>query len=226
MLKTYLLCLVLLASASFSFAQQKHAGKKSNDWQPLFAADLSNASFPEGVWTVENGVLTASEDKAIWSNKQYQNFVLDLDFKTAAGTNSGVIVYCTDTANWIPHSVEIQIADDYSEEWSKSPKTWQCGAIFGHLAASKQKVVKKPGEWNHFTITCKGPLLTVVLNGQKVTQMDMRKWTSAKTNPDGSEIPSWLSTPFAELPTVGYIGLQGKHAGAPIWFRNVRIKPL
>jgi hypothetical protein len=31
--------------------------------------------------------------------------------------------------------------------------------------------------------------------------------------PDGSEIPSWLSTPFAELPTHGNIGLQGKHAG-------------
>src|SRR6478672_6851670 len=155
---------------------------KSAGWQPLFAADLSDASYPQGVWTIENGVLTASEDQAIWSNKQYKNFVLDLDFKTAPGTNSGVIVYCTDTADWIPHSVEIQIADDYADEWSKSPKTWQCGAIFGHLAANKQKVVKKPGEWNHYTLTCQGQQLTVVLNGQKVTQMDMRKWTSAKKN--------------------------------------------
>jgi hypothetical protein len=224
--KSFLLCFAFFACSFVAFAQQKSTKKSAAKWQPLFAADLSNASFPEGVWTMENGVLTASEDKAIWSNTQYQNFMLDLDFKTADGTNSGVIVYCTDTANWIPHSVEIQIADDHSEQWSKSPKTWQCGAIFGHLAANKQKVVKKPGEWNHYTITCKGPMISVVLNGEKVTEMDMRKWTSAKTNPDGSEIPSWLSTPFAELPTVGYIGLQGKHAGAPIWFRNVRIKQL
>jgi hypothetical protein len=56
--------------------------------------------------------------------------------------------------------------------------------------------------------------------------MDMSLWTSAKTNPDGSEIPSWLSTPFAELPTQGRIGFQGKHAGAPIWFRNIRIREL
>jgi hypothetical protein len=208
-------CLAALAQATMA-----------GGWQPLFAADLSDASYPAGVWTVENGVLTASEDQTIWASKQYENFVLDLEFKTAPGTNSGVIVYCTDTANWIPHSVEIQIADDYSEQWSKSPKTWQSGAIFGHLAANKQKVVKKPGEWNHYTITCKGKQITVELNGQKVTDMDMSKWTSAKTNPDGSEIPSWLSTPFAELPTRGYIGLQGKHAGAPIWFRNVRIKQL
>ena len=215
-------CAALLTGAAQTTTAKNHTA----GWQPLFAADLSDASFPQGVWTATDGVLTATEDQAIWSNKQYENFVLDLDFKTAAGTNSGVIVYCTDTANWIPHSVEIQIADDYSKEWSESPKTWQCGAIFGHLAATKQKVVKQPGEWNHYTITCKSQQLTVVLNGQKVTNMDMRKWTSAKTNPDGSEIPSWLSTPFAELPTAGYIGLQGKHAGAPIWFRNVRIKAL
>jgi hypothetical protein len=54
----------------------------------------------------------------------------------------------------------------------------------------------------------------------------MDLWTSATKNPDGSEIPSWLSTPFNQLKTKGYIGLQGKHAGAPIYFRNVKIKEL
>jgi hypothetical protein len=225
MVKQLLLGIAFFVCSNITTAQESGT-KAGNNWQPLFAADLSNAAYPKGVWTFEKGVLTASEDQAIWSDKQYENFMLDLEFKTAPGTNSGVIVYCTDTANWIPNSVEIQIADDYSEEWSKSPTTWQCAAIFGHMAATKQKVVKKPGEWNHFTITCKGQQVTVELNGQKVTDMDMRKWTSAKQNPDGSEIPSWLNRPFAELDTKGYIGLQGKHAGAPIWFRNVRIKQL
>ena len=43
---------------------------------------------------------------------------------------------------------------------------------------------------------------------------------------DGSEIPSWLSKPLADLPTQGHIGFQGKHAGAPIYFRNIKIKEL
>jgi hypothetical protein len=47
-----------------------------------------------------------------------------------------------------------------------------------------------------------------------------------KKNPDGSDIPSWLSTPFAELSTKGKIGFQGKHAGAPIWFRKIKVKEL
>ncbi len=196
-----------------------------NKWEPLFDKELSNAIYPEGVWTCENGVLTASEDQCIFTKKEYENFVLDLEFKTADGTNSGVIVYCSDYKDWIPNSVEIQIADDFSEEWSKADKTWQCAAIFGHLAASESRV-KEPGEWNKMTVTCKGKDISVKLNGKVVTEMDMSLWTSAKKNPNGTDIPSWLSTPFAELATNGKIGLQGKHAGAPIWFRNVKIKEL
>src|SRR5512139_3200582 len=192
-------------------------------WVDLFKSDLSNAEFPAGIWTFADGILTASEDQCIWTNQDYSNFLLDLEFKTAPGTNSGVIVYASDTKDWIPNSVEIQIADDFAEQWAKSPATWHCGAIFGHLAPTKS-AVKKPGEWNRYIITCSGPLITVVLNGETVTEMDMRKWTSAKTNPDGSEIPAWLSRPKAELATKGRIGFQGKHAGAPIYFRNIRIK--
>jgi len=197
----------------------------SADWANLFKKDLSDASFPKGVWTFKDGILTASEDQVIWSAKEYTNFKLDLEFKTEDGTNSGVIVYCTNKENWIPNSVEIQIADDYAKKWAESPKTWQCGAIFGHLAPTKS-LVKKPGEWNRYTITCKGKKIKVALNDEIVSKMDMDLWTSATKNPDGSEIPSWLSTPFNQLQTKGYIGLQGKHAGAPIYFRNIKIKEL
>ncbi len=201
------------------------AAAQEPQWTDLFAADLSNAVFPAGIWTVSDGVLTASEDQCIWTNRDYENFVLDLEFMTAPGTNSGVIVYCTDMADWIPNSVEIQIADDFAEQWAKEPATWHGGAIFGHLAPTKS-MVNKPGEWNRFTIACAGKRITVELNGEKVTDMDMSLWTSAKTNPDGSEIPPWLSRPFAELATKGRIGFQGKHAGAPIFFRNIRIRQL
>lgn len=227
--------LVMIMAVSVTFACKQAKGPEASTsapaaassqpgWTDLFAADLSNAEYPAGIWTVADGVMTASEDQCIWTKKDYENFVLDLEFKTAPGTNSGVIVYCTDMANWIPNSVEIQIADDFAEEWAKSPATWHCGAIFGHLAPTKS-MVKQPGEWNHFTVTCVGKRITVELNGEKVTDMDMSLWTSAKTNPDGSEIPAWLSRPFAELATNGRIGFQGKHAGAPIFFRNIRIRP-
>lgn len=207
------------------FLQER--GFTEKPWISLFSdASLKDANAPEGVWSVnDEGVLTASEDQAIWTKQQHDNFIIDLEFMTAAGTNSGVIVYCSDTKNWIPNSVEIQIADDHSEQWSKADRTWQNAAFFGHKASTKS-TVKKPSEWNHYTITCQDHLITIVLNGEKVNEIDLRKWTSAKKNPDGSDIPSWLSKPKAELATKGYIGLQGKHAGAPIYYRNIKLKVL
>jgi hypothetical protein len=228
MKKSLLFAIVLgLSSLTLVNAQQSKTSTTTDNkkWSDLFAKDLSNAEYPAGIWTFTDGILTASEDQCIWTKKDYQNFEIDLEFKTAEGTNSGVIVYCTDMKNWIPNSVEIQIADDFAKEWAESPKTWQCGAIFGHLAPT-MSMVKKPGEWNHFTISCKGKIIQVSLNGMKVNEMNMDLWTSAKTNPDGSEIPSWLSTPFAQLATHGRIGLQGKHAGKPIYFRNIKVREL
>jgi hypothetical protein len=199
----------------------------SQGWDNLFQADLSDALFPKGVWSFQDGVLTATEDRNIWTKKEYGNCIIDVEFKNAPGTNSGVFVYGSDLneKTWIPNSVEVQILDDYAPKWSKVPKTWLCAGIFGRLAP-KEGVVKKAGEWNRMTVTCDGPKLYVLLNGQQVTQIDMRKWTSAKQNPDGSPIPPWLSKPLAELPTHGHIGLQGKHGHAPICFRNLKIKPL
>ena len=196
------------------------AGK---DWKPLFDKKLSNGSFPTGVWYFENGDLTASKDECIWTKQQFHDFQLDLEFKTADGTNSGVIIHCSNTENWIPNSVEIQIADDFSKEWSEAPATWQCGAVFGHLPA-RQHRVKRPGEWNHLTITSRDRYIWVVLNDELVNVMDMSRWTSATQNPDGTSIPPWLSKPFAQLPLTGHIGLQGKHAGKPVYFRNMKVK--
>jgi hypothetical protein len=217
-----LILATLFAAAAFAAAQSQPTASGPG-WTPLFAADLSDADKPAGVWSIANGEFTANADQSIWTKGDYENFTLDLEFKTADGTNSGVIIYCTDTANWIPKSVEVQIADPFAEKWAKSAPTWHGGGIFGHLAPAKQ-VTKKPGEWNHMTIQASGKLVKVWLNGELTADMDMAKWTSAKTNPDGSEIPSWLSTPFDKLPTKGRIGLQGKHGDATVWFRNVKIK--
>jgi len=224
MKKAKLYFLLLLVA----FSMQVVAQKKSNTmkgFENLFGTNLSNAIYNPAIWKDSNGVITAYKDECIWSKDQYDDFILDLDFQTADGTNSGVIVHATEIVEWIPHSVEIQIADDYSKEWSKADPTWQCAAIFGHKAATN-KSLKPAGEWNHYTITCKGKMITIVLNGTKVNECNMDHYTSSKTNPDGTNIPSWLSNPMSTLGLHGHVGLQGKHAGAPIYFKNVKIKSL
>ncbi|MCF7847275.1 MAG: DUF1080 domain-containing protein [Kiritimatiellales bacterium] len=198
----------------------------TSGWEALFAPDLSNADYDAGVWTTSGGVLTASEDKVVWTRRDYNNFILDLECKNGTNANSGVVVYCSDTKNWIPNSLEIQILDDFGNKWTKVDDTWRSGAIFGRLAPT-QRMINRPGEWNRYTITCIDTKIDVVINGELVTSMDMTQWTDAAINPDGSKIPNWLAkNPVAGMPTHGRVGLQGKHGGAPIWFRNIRIREL
>lgn len=77
----------------------------NNKWKPLFGKNLENANYNPEVWSETDGVLGAVKDESIWTKDEYENFELDLDFKTDVGTNSGVVVYCTDTKDWIPNSL-------------------------------------------------------------------------------------------------------------------------
>jgi hypothetical protein len=220
-----LLACFIAIGAGFSGQAELKSHPDSRSWADLFDAQLSNAIYSQTIWTMAGGELTASQDECIWTEKEYDNFILDLEFKMGEAANSGVIVYCTDLKEWIPNSVEIQILDDYAEKWKGVQSIEKCGGLFGHLAPAKL-MGKRAGEWNRMTIACKGTLITVILNGEVTVKADIKKWTSAKTNPDGSGIPSWLSRPMADLRTSGRIGFQGKHGGAPIFFRNIKIKSL
>lgn len=222
---------------SGSYGQQETAAELESDnpasespdsvgaWTSLFGPELQKADYDPNIWSLDSaGDLTATEDIHIWTQKDYDDFDLELEFKTADGTNSGVILHCSNVDDWIPNSVEVQIADNYNEKWASADPNWKCGAIFGHQPAMVEDAVHPPGEWNRYYITARGPIVTVDLNGQRVNELDMRRYDSASVNPDGSEVPAWLSKPLAELPTQGKIGLQGKHAGAPVWFRNLRVR--
>jgi hypothetical protein len=228
MKKIAMLSLICLACATAAWAGEIAAFRShpdSSSWEDLFAADLSNAVNPKGVWSFRNGELAATEDQLISTKKEYERFALDLEFKLTPHANSGVIVYCKNPANWIPNAVEIQLQDDYAKR--AAPTTiYDCGGIFGHVPPKKQ-MVKKAGEWNRMTVSCIDSLIVVVLNGERVVEIDMKQWTSTKRNPDGSLIPTHIKTAMADLPTKGHIGLQGAHGGhGQTFFRNIKIKQL
>lgn len=215
---------LLAAHAGESSPLKAHPHSKR--WPDLFAPDLSNAIFPAGVWSWKDGELAPKDkDEAIWSKKEYKDFILDLEFNLDPGANSGVFVYNTDMQNWVPNTVEIQILDDASPKWANIPPTWKCGGIFAH-SAPREEAVKKPGEWNRMTIRCQGPRISVLLNGELVTDINMKNWKSGKKNPDGSDIVDFEPRPLAEMATKGCIGLQGAHGGIPTHFRNIKIKLL
>lgn len=221
---------VILTSALMATSITLNAGEvkhpDTSGWQPLFKEDLSNAIKPAGdVWTMKNGEITPSQDQCIWSENDYENFVLDLECRFGPGANSGIILYSVDTNNWVPGAIEIQVLDDAHERWKNEEPHLKFGSIFGHTAP-KKAMGKPAGQWNRFTITCKGQNIKIVLNGEEIIDIDMKDYTSAETNPDGSKVPGWLPKPMSTLPTKGKIGFQGKHGGVPVWFRNIKIKEL
>ena len=156
------------------------------------------------------------------SVKDYQDFEMYVDWKIEKDGDAGL---------YLRGSPQVQIWDHTNEKDFKHGCQKGSGGLWNNSPGKPGKdplvLADKPaGEWNHCQITCCGPKIDVVLNGQPVTSFDMTLWRSGTENPDGSKMPPWLNKPLSSHPTKGAIGLQGKHGGAPIWFRNIKIKPL
>lgn len=204
----------------------------TSGWKHELEADstaqlVQIADCEQGVWSVcADGSVTASKDRMIWLRGEYGDFELDFEYRLEPAANSGVVIRCDDVRNWIPNSIEVQLLDDYSEKWRSSVPEWKCAGLFGHLGPAIQNV-KPAGEWNRMTIRAEGRRIRVAQNGEWVLDADTSAWTSGTKNPNGSDIPKWLSRrPMANLALRGRIGFQGMHGGAKPYFRNVRIRGL
>jgi hypothetical protein len=112
----------------------------------------------------------------------------------------------------------MQILDSYGKDEVGSH---DCGAIYDCLAPGKN-VVLPAGEWNHVVLTCNDSLITVVMNGDRIIDMDLDQWTEPHRNPDGS--PNKFRTAYKEMARRGHLGFQDH--GKPVWYRNIRIKVL
>lgn len=95
------------------------------------------------------------------------------------------------------------------------------GAIYD-LVKPAHNAMKPPGEWNRVVLSCDGNLITVEVNGQLVTRMDLEEWTEKNRRPDDTEHKFDIA--YRDHPREGYIGLQDH--GCDIRFRNLKLKPL
>lgn len=195
-------------------------------WTPLFKPDYSDGDFDPAIWhTDADGCLTAEKDVAFWTKDDYARFELECEYNLEPAGNSGIVIYCTDTKSWIPNSVEIQLIDNDAPKWKGLNPRQANLAFFGHQAPTSNPA-KPAGQWNKVNVVADGPHLKLTLNGVLVNECDLSVWTDAKKLPDGGDIPPWLSRPWSELERAGRIGFQGRHAGAGVRFRNIRIRPL
>ena len=193
------------------------ASLKPTGWKELFAPDLSNADFAPGSWVFQDGVLELIGGDDIWTKAKYGDFVLDFDFKVERRTNSGVFLRAADH-EWLPW-VEVQVGDTYGRDISRHI----CGAWFD-VQAPTVNAMLPAGQWNRMTIRAEGPKIQVVLNNQKIIDVNLDNWTEAGKNPDGSA--NKFDIAYKDLPRTGFLGLQDHRDGTKVWYRNVKIKTL
>jgi len=196
-----------------------HPAPEAPGFRPMFGGkEMAGWTCKAGSWVIDNGVLARKGGGNIWSRDGYADFILDLEFRLARGTNSGVFLRTGDIRRPELTALEVQLYDSYAKA---RPGPHDCGAIFDCLAPAVN-AARAPGRWNRMTITAKGSRITIVLNRKRIIDMDLSRWSQPGRNPDGT--PNKFKTALKDMPREGHIGLQDH--GDPVWFRNVRIKRL
>ncbi|HLJ12393.1 MAG TPA: family 16 glycoside hydrolase [Planctomycetaceae bacterium] len=182
------------------------------------AKDLSGWEVMNGqldAWQAEGELLSCVAEGGGWlrTSRTYSDFVLKLDYRIPAGGNSGVGLRFPGKGNPAHDGMEIQILDDDSDEYKDLVAAQYTGGIY-YQAAAKRGAAKLPGEWNTYEITCRGPLVKVVLNGQTINDVSIDEYTKG----EGGHLA------LADRPEIGYVGLQSH--GSRVDFRNLAIKDL
>lgn len=207
------LVLTAVLAAVGMFAIVRGRAAEHEGLVPLFNGRDLTGWETEGNWVVEEGGVLALKprpgesgwkrfDAYLWAERQYGDFVLDLEFRLPQGGNSGVFVRVKDKNDPVQSGIEVQINDCHDKE---RVGAHDCGGVIGTVGPTKN-MAKPAGEWNRMAVTCRGPRMQVELNEEQVVDVDLAE------------------TSRRDRPLVGYIALQDH--GLPLWFRNIKMRVL
>jgi hypothetical protein len=132
-------------------------------------------------WEVVDGQLTACGEPTgyLTSDRSYKDFVLSIEFRCGADTNSGVFVRSPQESG----GYEVQI-------WRQQPAGYNTGAIVG-TAKTAREYAFKADQWNRYQITAVGDHLVVELNGETTLDIHDAKF------PDGQLRLQYQQFPIA-----------------------------
>ncbi len=214
--------LVLFALVAPAFAE--------DGFVPLFnGRDLTgwvNANCAPETWAIKDGVVTCTGKPtgAMRTERQYENFIMEVEWRhLSSGGNSGVFVWGTPiAAPGVPflRGIEVQVldqgyADAFEKKNGKKSDWFTChGDVFpihgatmnpigrsnGKRSFPSEERTKPSPEWNHYRIVANNGSIRLSVNGKEVS--------------GGNDC----------VYRKGYLALESE--GAPVEFRNARIKEL
>lgn len=191
-------------------------------WVVRHWAEVQNPGPTGAVWRVESGVLHGSEPRGTWlvSEKQYDDFILEFEFKLPEQGNSGFGFRFPGKGDPAFDGLELQMVDRryYGEELAEPDAL--TGGLYKAVAPRAQ--VFRPMEWNKYEIAVLGPLVKVVLNGELVLDVDLNEEEKKVQRHDGSWAPA-----LKDRPRRGRVGFQElSRGGGHVQIRNVEIREI
>ncbi|MHC4171192.1 MAG: 3-keto-disaccharide hydrolase, partial [Planctomycetota bacterium] len=193
------------------FGKEGLKGWKVSDW-----SDLGTPQKVKGTpWKLEAGVLYGLNKRTwIMSPNRYGDFVLKLESKITRGSNGGIGLRFPPKGDPAYTAMEIQVVDHEVYYRGRSLPKQRTGSIYDEIAPSRD-VVKPVGQWNSWEITALGSRIQIVLNSQKIIDVDLSRERKARQKKGPA---------LAERPLKGHIGFQNLNGS--ITLRNIRIKKL
>jgi len=180
-------------------------------------SNLDHWNYKKDGWKIVDGAMELQKKGGyIWTKEAYGDFKLELEVKVSKGCNSGLF-FRTNPKNAVQGGFEFQVLDSHG----KKPTKHSFGALYDAKPPTKT-ACKPAGEWNTMVLTCKGPHITLTVNGEQVQDVNIDDWDTPNKNPDGSK--NKFKTALKDLPRTGHIGFQDH--GKTVWYRNVKITPL
>lgn len=202
---------ILYAVAIISLVMISCSSPDHDDFVSLFnGRDLTGWNLQKlgGFEVIDGELITRSSGSGtdIYTEKQYSNFILRLEFLLSEVGNSGVFIRRDPSK---PGSgFEVQLL----APWTPWRDDLHCtGSIYGHVAVTNRPD-ETTGRWYRMEINCDRNIVTVSVNDEITTAADI---DTVKT--------------MVEMPVTGFIGFQGNHAekeGQYAKFRNISIRNL
>jgi hypothetical protein len=157
----------------------------------------------------------------IVTDKEYENFHFQCEWKISEKGNSGIIFYINEDKkyNWPWETgIEMQVLDNQGHPDGQI-KTHRAGDLFDLISASPE-TVRPTGEWNLAEIKSVNRKLELFLNGVNVVSLALwdDNWKKMIANSKFRHMPGF------GISTKGRIGLQDH--GDIVYYRNIRIREL
>ena len=188
------------------------------DWVTLFnGKDFTNfgaaGKTEQNGYVVKDGVIESTPQcRNLMTEKQYADYILEFEFQLTPGANNGLGIHYPGNGNPAYSGMELQILDNTADKYAGKLKDFQYhGSVYG-LQPALVGHLNPVGEWNSQRVTCRGPRVTVELNGVCITDANLDELNKEKPGHKGSQRRS------------GHLGFAGH--GDVIRVRQMRIAEL